>query len=47
MWRISAAARGGSGDIVNVLPLPVWPYAKHVALPILKMVCTRGCTEKR
>ena len=36
--RISDAALGGKGDIVYVLPLPVCPYAKHVALPALNIV---------
>lgn len=29
-------------SIVYVFPLPVWPYAKQVALPPVKMYSTRG-----
>lgn len=41
MVNMSAAARSGRGDMVYVLPLPVWPYAKHVPLPPLLAVINK------
>lgn len=34
----------GKGFMVYVLPLPVCPYAKHVAFALRNMVSSRGCT---
>jgi hypothetical protein len=31
--------------LTNVLPLPVWPYAKHMAFPPWNMVFTNGWAE--